>query len=246
MTATHSGGLCPHPPLKHPGWVSGWLAGFTASALLAAGLPAQAFPNARVNLIRITGDGVTALPGLSQASLPPSGPAAPASAQLLSQATPPAAGGPSQLAAATDPLVLNFAGELPQFGPDDYVSIRVRSGDSSNGTEIEQIRFDSPAVVISPDRRSISITPSRAVEAGQTLAALLPTGNYVLPLATSSCFFELAPPVAALPPVIPPAPPPPPPFPVVTILLGIAAAGLICCAIGGCFSGNGGTNDSSN
>ena len=219
---------------------------FTASAVLWAALPVQAFPNASVNLIRVTSEGVTAMPGLNQALLPGSSPA-PAQGPLLSQATPPAAETSTLLAKASDPLVLSFAGPLPTFGADDYVSIRVKSSDATlNNQEVEQIRFDSPSVVISPDRRTITITPTQPLQDGQTLAALLPTGDYVLPLATSSCFFQLAPPVAALPPVIPPAPPPPPPFPLLPVLLGIGAAAVIGCAIGGCFSGTAGTNSSSN
>jgi hypothetical protein len=135
--------------------------------------------------------------------------------------------------------VLSFATPLPRFGLDDYISIR----DSGN-TEVEQIRFDSSAVVISPDRRTITITPTQPVREGQTLAALLPAGNYVLPLATSSCFFQLAPPVAALPPAEPPAAPSQ--FPVLQVVIGIGGVALIVCAIAGCFSGNGGTNSSSN
>jgi len=214
---------------------------FTASAVLWAGLPARAFPSARVNLIRITGEGVTAMPGLNQARLPASSIPASSSGPFLSQAAPPSGNGPTLLTKASDPLVLSFATPLPTFGLDDYISIR-----DSNNTEVEQIRFDSSAVVISTDRRTITITPTQPVQEGQTLAALLPTGNYVLPLATSSCFFQLAPPVAVIPPVVPPAPPPPPLFPVIPVLLGIGAAALIGCAIGGCFSGSGGSNPSSN
>jgi hypothetical protein len=212
----------------------------TASSVIAAGLPAHAFPDVHVNLIRISSEGVTAMPGPDQARLQVS---APAPVSLISQALPPAGGGAGPTLLVNDgtpkPLVMTYAGPLPAFSLDNYISIR-----DSNDKELEQIRFDSSAVVISPDRRTITITPTRPVEEGQTLAALLPRGNYVLPLATSSCFFQLAPPappVAALPPA-----PPPPPFPVLPVLLGIGAAALIGCAIGGCFSGNGGTNTSSN
>ena len=229
----------------------------TATSVLTTGLPAHAFPDARVNLIRISSEGVTAMPGLDQARLQVSAPApatapapAPAPAPLISEASPLAGpgAGPTLLSEAAKPLVMTFAGPLPQFGLDDYLLIRRKSDDPNvKKPEVEQIRFDSPSVVISPDRRTITITPTKPIEKGQTLTALLPTGNYVLPLATSSCFFQLAPPVAALPPVVPPTPAPPPPaFPILPVLLGIGAAALIGCAIGGCFSGNAATNSSSN
>ncbi|MCT0212337.1 hypothetical protein KQ307_02300 [Synechococcus sp. CS-1326] len=227
-----------------PGYLS--VALITASALLCAGMPARAFPNARVNLIRISSEGVTAMPGLQQAKLlgPP-----PEAAQipLLSQSQLASGESPTLLTKASDPLVMSFADSLPSFEVDDYISIRIKSNDSSNGVEVEQIRFDSSAVVISPDRRTITITPRQPLQAGQTLAALLPTGNYVLPVGTSSCFFELAPPVAVTPPGLPPAAAAAAvAFPIVPVILGIGAAALIGCAIGGCFNGEGGRNQSSN
>ena len=168
----------------------------TAASVLTAGIPAHAFPDARVNLIRISSEGVTAMPGLEQAQLPVAAPASSPGA-LISETPPPAGAGdgPTLLSEASKPLVMTFAGPLPEFGLDDYLLIGLKSDDNNvNNTEVEQIRFDSPAVVISPDRRTLTITPTKPIEKGQTLAALLPTGNYVLPLATSSCFFQLAPP----------------------------------------------------
>ena len=97
-----------------------------AASVLSVGVPARAFPDARVNLIRISSEGVTAMPDLDQARLQVWGPA-PAPVPLISQAA--AQAGVTLLTEPTKPLVMTFAGPLPAFDPDDYVSIRIKSLD---------------------------------------------------------------------------------------------------------------------
>ncbi|MCP9826401.1 hypothetical protein [Synechococcus sp. EJ6-Ellesmere] len=72
----------------------------TATAFSVSALPVRAFPGASVNLVRVNGDGVTALPGLQPPAVqvPPS---APGTAELISQAS-----GESQTEPAGSPFPL--------------------------------------------------------------------------------------------------------------------------------------------
>ncbi len=115
----------------------------TATAFSVSALPVRAFPGASVNLVRVNGDGVTALPGLQPPSVqvPPS---APGTVELISQAS---GGGTTDrdvtiLATGTEDVEITYQNPLPQFSNSDYISVR----NKVTGEEVERIGLNSERV----------------------------------------------------------------------------------------------------
>jgi hypothetical protein len=150
----------------------------TATAFSVSALPVRAFPGASVNLVRVNGDGVQALPGLHPPSVqaPPS---APGTVELISQAS-----GDIQTArditvlpTGTTDLEVQFRGPLPRFSGSEYISLR----NKATGEEVERIFLNSDRVSFSSDRRTITIRPERTFTPGEVICALLPDGPGNLP-----------------------------------------------------------------
>jgi hypothetical protein len=216
-----------------------------ASAFTLSSLPAQAFPGASVNLVRIDGDGVRALPLPSSMATP--GPASQAPGVLLSQAGSNALPRDvTYLVSGNSDFVIRFAGPLPET-LSGFISIRRRASSSSDlqaGEEVERIPLDSPNVQLSEDRRTLTITHDVVLRQGETFCALLPEGPYVLPNRITPCCFTLGAGAVSTerrttPCALAPLPTASNPFPwwVVPAGLGI---GVVICAAAGCFSGGGG------
>ncbi len=203
----------------------------TATAFSVSALPVRAFPGASVNLVRVNGDGVTALPGLQPPAVqvPPS---APGTVELISQAS-----GESQtdrdvtiLPTGTEDVEITYQNPLPQFSDSDYISVR----NKATGEEVERIGLNSERVSYSSDRRTITIDPETTITIGEVIGFLLPDGPNTLPTRTSPCFFTVAPPAAYVPPAAAGNP-----FPWWIIPVGLGL-GVGICAIAGCFDGGGG------
>lgn len=203
----------------------------TATAFSVSALPVRAFPGASVNLVRVSGDGVTALPGLQPppVRVPPSTPGA---LELLSQAS-----GDTQtdrdvtvLPTGSEDLEIRYRGALPRFSGSEYISLR----NKATGAEVERIFLNSDRVSFSSDRRTISINPEGNITPGEVICALLPDGPGLLPSRTTPCCFTVA--AAAPEAYVAPAGNP---FPwwIIPVGLGI---GVGICALAGCFDSGGG------
>lgn len=202
------------------------------------GLPVRALPNASVQLFRIDDGGVRAMPAFS-AALEAARPARAPAATMLAQAG--AARDVTVLQENGKLLTIRFADALPS-NLSGSLSLRRVNADSTVGDELELIPLDSPAVRISPDRRVLTIDPSYAIRQGESVIALLPTGDYVLPARLTPCIFEQ--PIAAVPVVNPTTASVAKPFPWWIIPVA-AAVGVGVYAAAGGFSGDGGGNASS-
>jgi hypothetical protein len=171
------------------------------SVFTVSTLPVQAFPGASVNLVRVSADGVRALPGLE---LPP--PAVPPTSlgqddQLLSQAdlSSPDTSSTDQsdvtyLLSGDEDFEIRYASPLPA-NLTGNISIRRRSANASDGTngeEVESIPLSSDKVTISEDRLTLTIKHDRNLRDGETLCALLPDGPHTLPQRLTPCCFQLA------------------------------------------------------
>jgi hypothetical protein len=205
----------------------------TAATFSVSALPVRAFPGASVNLVRLNGDGLTALP-----TLLPSKTQVPASnispLQLISQAS-----GDSQslfdvttLPAGSQNIEIQYTGPLPQFSPSDYISLR----NKATGQEVQRIFLNSDRVSFSSDRRTIAISPELSLTPDEVICALLPDGPGILPSRTTPCCFTVAAAAAAATPYVAPAANP---FPWWIIPVGLGL-GVGICAIAGCFDGGGG------
>jgi hypothetical protein len=204
------------------------------------GLPVRALPNASVQLFRIDDGGLKAMPAFS-AALEAAGPSSRPAALEVAQAGAAPARDVTVLTENGKLLNIRFADALPA-NLSGSLSLRRVNADSTVGDELELIPLDSPAVRISPDRRVLTIDPSYAIRQGESVIALLPTGDYVLPARLTPCIFEQ--PIAAVPVVNPTAVTAAKPFPWWLIPV-VAAVGVGGCAAAGCFSGGGGGNTSS-
>lgn len=203
----------------------------TATAFSVSTLPVRAFPGASVNLVRLNGDGVTALPGLQPPSVqvPPS---APGTLELISQAS-----GDTQtdrditvLPTGAEDLEVQYRGALPQFSGSDYISLR----NKATGDEVERIFLNSDRVSFSSDRSTITINPESTITPGEVICALLPDGPGTLPTRSTPCCFTVA--AAAPAAYVAPAGKP---FPWWIIPVGLGL-GVGICAIAGCFNGDDG------
>lgn len=201
----------------------------TATAFSVSALPVRAFPGASVNLVRVNGDGVTALPGLQPPSVqaPPS---APGTFELISQAS-----GDTQtnrditvLPTGTEDLEIKYQGPLPRFGGGDYISVR----NKATGDEVERIFLNSDRVSFSSDRRTITIDPESTITDGEVICALLPDGPNTLPSRITPCCFTVAKAAAYVEPAGKPFP-----WWIIPVGLGL---GVGICAIAGCFNSDDG------
>ncbi|HHG2224700.1 MULTISPECIES: hypothetical protein [unclassified Synechococcus] len=218
------------------------------SAFTVSTLPVQAFPGASVNLVRVSADGVRALPGL-ESPLPAAAPPSLGSdGQLLSQA---GANDEEQsdityLLSGDEDFEIRYASPLP-LNLTGNISIRRRSAnasDGSNGEEVESIPLNSPNVTISEDRLTLTIKHDRELRDGETLCALLPDGPYALPQRLTPCCFQLAKAATSMSRktspcgfIIPPSTSNPFPWWMIPVGLGL---GVGICAAAGCFNGGGG------
>jgi hypothetical protein len=230
------------------------------SVFTVSTLPVQAFPGASVNLVRVSADGVRALPGLE---LPP--PAVPPTSlgqddQLLSQAdlSSPDTSSTDQsdvtyLLSGDEDFEIRYASPLPA-NLTGNISIRRRSANASDGTngeEVESIPLSSDKVTISEDRLTLTIKHDRNLRDGETLCALLPDGPHTLPQRLTPCCFQLAKAATSMSRktspcgFIPPSPASANPFPIWIPIVGIIL-GVGGCAIAGCFNGGGGGGGSNN
>lgn len=138
----------------------------TAGAVATHTLPAQALPAARVNLVRIDGNGVRPLPDV---------------AGLLAQAEPTPATGQQGTAifflpAGDEDLRIRLAEALPA-GTAGELLLRVQRApwnDATSGPEageiVERLGFDSARVQLSDSRRYLQIDPEREIQAGEVLS----------------------------------------------------------------------------
>lgn len=223
------------------------------SAFTVSTLPVQAFPGASVNLVRVSADGVRALPGLESphpAAVPPS---LGSDGQLLSQA---GANDEEQsdvtyLLSGDEDFEIRYASPLP-LNLTGNISIRRRTtnaSDGSNGEEVESIPLNSPNVTISEDRLTLTIKHDRNLRDGETLCALLPDGPFALPQRLTPCCFRLAKAATSMARKTSPcgfiAPATSNPFPWWVIPVGLGL-GVGICAAAGCFNGGGGGGGGSN
>ena len=167
------------------------------TAFTVGSLPVQAFPGASVNLVRVSSEGVRALPGLQPPSTQSLAPPFQADdGQLLSQAEPSdgQARDVTYLLSGDEDFEIRYASPLP-LDLTGNISIRRRSanaGDGFNGEEVESIPLNSPKVSISEDRLTLTIKHDRELRDGETLCALLPDGPADLPQRLTPCCFQLA------------------------------------------------------
>lgn len=218
------------------------------SAFTVSALPAQAFPGASVNLVRVSADGVRALPGLEPPPPATAQPSVGSDRQLLSQAGTNEAerSDVTYLLSGDEDFEIRYASPLP-LNLTGNISIRRRSaiaGDSSNGEEVESIPLTSDKVTISEDRLTLTIKHDRNLRDGETLCALLPDGPHTLPQRITPCCFQLAKAATTMSRktspcglLIPPSVSNPFPWWVIPVGLGL---GVGICAAAGCFNGGGG------
>jgi hypothetical protein len=218
------------------------------SAFTISTLPVRAFPNASVNLVRVNGDGVTALPGLQPKPTQPTPPSLAIDGQLLSQAdqSDQESRDVTYLLSGDEDFEIRYASPLP-LDLTGNISIRRRSAnasDGSNGEEVESIPLNSPNVTISEDRLTLTVKHGRELLDGETLCALLPDGPHALPQRLTPCCFQLAKAATSMGRktspcgfFIPPSTSNPFPWWVIPVGLGL---GVGICAAAGCFSGGGG------
>lgn len=209
-------------------------------------LPVQALPGASVNLVRINGEGLQALPGLQWSPEKTSPQESPPAPLPLSQVPGDSEEDVTYLLSGSDDFEIRFRDPLPE-NLSGYISVRRRVSNgtgSGNGEEVERIPFNSPNVSISDDRRLLTIKHNREVRDGETLCALLPEGAYTLPARLTPCCFGVARPAAMERRTTPcgvaaAATTPTSSFPwwLVPVGLGI---GVGICAAAGCFNGGGG------
>ncbi|MCP9826402.1 hypothetical protein [Synechococcus sp. EJ6-Ellesmere] len=126
------------------------------SAFTVSTLPVRAFPGASVNLVRVNGDGVTAIPGLQRTPTTAAPPSLASDSQLLSQAelSDQESRDVTYLLSGDEDFEIRYASPLP-LDLTGNISIRRRSanaGDGANGEEVESIPLNSPNVTISEDR----------------------------------------------------------------------------------------------
>ncbi|MDM7938426.1 MAG: hypothetical protein QUV06_13345 [Cyanobium sp. CZS 48M] len=209
----------------------------TATAFSVSALPVRAFPGASVNLMRVNGDGVTALPGLQPPSVQ-SPPTTPGTVELISQASGDTQADPdvTVLQNGTEGLEIQYNEPLPQFSGSEYISLR----NKATGDEVERIFLNSDRVRFSSDRRTLTINPESTIPPGEVFCALLPDGPGNLPSRTTPCCLKVA--VAAPAAYVAPAGNP---FPWWIIPVGLGL-GVGICAIAGCFDGGGGGGGSGN
>ena len=212
----------------------------TATAFSVNSLPVRAFPGGSVNLVRVNGDGVTALPGFQ----PPTAQApssVPGAFELISQASGDvgAASDVTALPTGTNELEITYEGALPRFSNSEYISVR----NKVTGEEVERILLNSDRVSFSSDRRSITINPETTLTPDEVLCALLPDWPGNLPARSAPFCFTAAAAVPAPPAAV--APPVTNPFPWWIIPVGLGV-GLGICAAAGCFDGGGGGGGGSN
>ena len=210
----------------------------TATAFSVNSLPVRAFPGGNVNLVRVNGDGVTALPGFQPpAAQTPS--SVPGAFELISQASGDvqSAGDVTVMPVGSNELEITYEGALPRFSNNEYISIR----NKVTGEELERVLLNSDRVSFSSNRDTITINPETALTPDKVLFALLPDWPGNLPARSAPCCFTAA---AAVPPAAV-APPVTNPFPwwIIPVGLGI---GLGICAAAGCFDGGGGGGGGSN
>ena len=210
----------------------------TATAFSVNSLPVRAFPGGSVNLVRVNGDGVTALPGFQ----PPTAQApssVPGAFELISQASGDvqSASDVTVMPVGSNELEITYEGALPRFSNNEYISIR----NKVTGEELERVLLNSDRVSFSSNRDTITINPETALTPDKVLFALLPDWPGTLPARSAPCCFTAA---AAVPPAAVP-PPVTNPFPwwIIPVGLGI---GLGICAAAGCFDGGGGGGGGSN
>jgi hypothetical protein len=202
----------------------------TATAFSVSALPVRAFPGASVNLVRLNGNGVTALPGL-QPPVIQQPPSAPTTAELISQASGTSGqsnGDVTTLLTGTENFEIRYQGPLPRFSSSDYISLR----NKATGDEVERIYLNSDRVSYSPDRRTITIDPESTVTDGEVICALLPDGPSTLPTRLTPCCFTVAKAAAYVEPAGKPFP-----WWIIPVGLGL---GVGICALAGCFDSNGG------
>ncbi|MBC1262202.1 hypothetical protein FQK07_13200 [Synechococcus sp. BSF8S] len=223
------------------------------SAFTVSTLPVRAFPGASVNLVRVNGDGVTAIPGLQRTPTTAAPPSLASDSQLLSQAelSDQESRDVTYLLSGDEDFEIRYASPLP-LDLTGNISIRRRSansGDGANGEEVESIPLNSPNVTISEDRLTLTIKHDRELRDGETLCALLPDGPAALPQRLTPCCFQLAKAATSMARkttpcgLIPPAANNPFPWWVIPVGLGL---GVGICAAAGCFSGGGGGGGSNN
>jgi hypothetical protein len=216
------------------------------SAFTVSTLPVHAFPGASVNLVRVNGDGVRALPGLDHAlrsSQPGALPAHPLISQAQANDEP--EGDVTYLLSGDEDFEIRYASPLPE-NLTGTISIRRRStsaGEGTNGEEVETIPLNSPNVTISEDRLTLTIKHDRALRDGETLCALLPEGPSPLPQRLTPCCFRLAKAATSMARKTSPcgfiAPPTSNQFPWWIIPVGLGL-GVGICAAAGCFNSSGG------
>lgn len=219
------------------------------TAFTVSTLPVRAFPGASVNLVRVNGDGVTALPGLQPKPTQPTPPSLANDGQLLSQAdqSDQESGDVTYLLSGEEDFEIRYASPLP-LDLTGNISIRRRSPnaeDGSHGKEVETIPLNSPNVTISEDRLTLTIKHGRELRDGEALCVLLPDGPFALPQRLTPCCFQLAKAATSMSRktspcgIIPPSPASANSFPIWIPIVGIIL-GVGGCAIAGCFSGGGG------
>lgn len=208
-----------------------WLSLPIAMAFSATALPLRAIPAVGMNLVRISPNGVQAMPWAQPPPTPKANPVV-----LVGQAQTPDGEQSTIVAPGTIDYSITFQNPLP-INLDGYLSIRrkVSTGDlSQNGTELMQIPFNSANISFSDDRRKLSFRPELRLVPGETICALLPLGPYTLPKRSSPCCFTVVAPVIE-PTASPPPPPTPRPFPWWIIPVGLGVGAGICWAAG-CFN----------
>lgn len=216
-------------------------------------LPARAVPAASMQLFRMDGQGVRAVPAISAAIEAAARPlnAAPPSAPngLLAQAT--------GASTALDVLSQTFVAPLPSNLAGNIRLVFVAE-DGTLGNILEEVPFSSPRVSITNGGTLLSVRPSTPIQPGQSVMLQLPSTApdgtpYTYPdhLASTPCVFKV--PLVSTTPTPAPVPVPAPAaaaagLPVWVYIVGAVVVGFGVAAASGAFSsggGGGGTNPSS-
>ncbi len=161
----------------------------TAGAVACHTLPAQALPEARVNLVRIDGDGVQPLPDLTRLlrqaraieTRPEGAPEGEASAaEIVAQALPAAVAAEANagiffLPSASEDLRIRLRSPLPSAATGELLLRLQRSpwqaatSGPEAGEVVERLPLSDDRVNLSDDRRYLQINPERTLQSGDVI-----------------------------------------------------------------------------